>query len=296
MDDADLSAAFRAADATAVDAQAKNNRWTALQLTFLVLAAVFGTLPGELTGLRIGPFLAFLSFGAAIALQLMLATESPGGHWHHARSHAEALKTLAWTYGVCGVPFVATLDHRDADLLYAKELDAEMGDFADFEWEQRSDGNAEQITDAMRTLRASTLEERTRRYTADRLSSQQRWYATRSERVRRLASRWSRAAVGASIVGLVGAALRVPAALDFDVDILGIAATFAASATAWAQSKQFRLLSTSYAATAGRLASFESIDLPLVEGEEQWATFVRRVEDIIGNENALWLARRSAAG
>jgi SMODS and SLOG-associating 2TM effector domain 3/SMODS and SLOG-associating 2TM effector domain 1 len=295
MDDASLSAAFRAADATAVAAQTKDHRWTALGLTFLVAAAVFGTVPGDLGGLRIGPFLAFVSFGAAIALQLMLATETPGSHWHHARSHAEALKTLAWSYAVGGPPFVIGTDRRDADLLYAKELGDEMGDSADLEW-QPHDGGDEQITDEMRALRASTLEERMRTYTADRLANQQRWYAERASDGRRLASRWSRAAVGASVIGLVGSALRVPAALDFDVDILGIAATFAASATAWAQSRQFRLLATSYSASAGRLASCESIELPLVDGEEQWAAFVGRVEDIIRSENSLWLTRRSAAG
>ncbi len=295
MDDANLSAAFRAADATAVDAQVKDHRWTALGLAFLVSAAVCGTVPGELGGLRIGPFLAFVSFGAAIALQLMLATETPGAHWHHARSHAEALKTLAWSYAVCGPPFVVTTEHRHADLLYANALGAEMGDSADLEW-QRPGGDDAQITDAMRALRASTLEDRMRTYTTDRLSNQQRWYAEHAWKGRRLASRWSRAAIGASIIGLVGAALRVPTALDFDVDILGIAATFAASATAWAQSRQFRLLATSYSASAGRLASCESIELPLVDGEEQWAALVGRVEDIIRSENSLWLTRRSAAG
>jgi hypothetical protein len=200
---------------------------------------------------------------------------------------------LAWSYAICGDPFVATLDPRDADLLYAKQLDAEMEDLSDLEW--GNIGDDQQITEPMRTVRASTLESRMRTYAQDRLSGQRHWYAERSEHWRRLAGRWSRAAIGASVVGLVGAALRVPATLDFDVDILGIAATFAAAATAWTQSRQFRLLASSYASTAARLTSLESIELTLVEDEAQWASFVRRVEDVIATENSLWLARRSAA-
>jgi len=84
--------------------------------------------------------------------------------------------------------------------------------------------------------------------------------------------------------------------LGVDVDLLGIAATFAAAVAAWTQSKQFRVLTTSYAVTAHELATIISIRLPLVEKEEDWAGFVREAESAISREHSLWLARRGAAG
>jgi hypothetical protein len=71
-----------------------------------------------------------------------------------------------------------------------------------------------------------------------------------------------------------------------------VLATFAASATAWAQTKQFRILATSYAVAAQELATI-SIRLPHIDADHDWSTFVSDAELAISREHTLWLTRRA---
>jgi len=292
--DDDLPAAFRAADRTAIASQARTMRWLGWQLALLVLAAIFGVIPGDIGDLRVGPLLALVVFAVAVILSWRVASEAPSAEWYRGRAGAESVKTLAWRYAVCGDPFVSNLTRREVDLLFEERLSDVINGLEELDW--RYLGEGEEITDRMREVRASGLDERKRAYETGRLRDQQAWYARKSEFNRRRSEQWGWAAVGATVIGFIGAVLRIPTDWGVDVDLLGIAATFAAAVAAWTQSKQFRVLTTSYAVTAHELATIISIRLPLVEKEEDWAGFVREAESAISREHSLWLARRGAAG
>ncbi|TML65752.1 MAG: SLATT domain-containing protein, partial [Actinobacteria bacterium] len=74
--DDDLPAAFRAADRTAIASQARTMRWLGWQLALLVLAAIFGVIPGDIGDLRVGPLLALVVFAVAVILSWRVASEA----------------------------------------------------------------------------------------------------------------------------------------------------------------------------------------------------------------------------
>jgi hypothetical protein len=223
-------------------------------------------------------------------LVILLATEQPATTWYRGRAGAESIKTLAWKYAVGGDPF--ELDgkaDRDVDLLFADGLHEVIGGLSDLNW--AAGGRGTQISARMREVRKWPLERRKAIYAAGRIDDQQAWYDDRAGQNRRRAERWVVVALGGSFAGVLGGLARTIYP-KLNIDFLSVLATFAASATAWAQTKQFRILATSYAVAAQELATI-SIRLPHIDSEQDWSTFVSDAELAISREHTLWLTRRA---
>jgi hypothetical protein len=279
-----MPAAQRAADKASLDSQRRTMNATRAQLLLLVLAAVAGAVPGTL-----GAVGAVIFFVLALAAMFYLATERPDRSWFRGRAGAESVKSLAWRYAIGGEPFpISGLSSRDVDQRFEEQLRAVCIALEDLSWTS-DEGDDAQITPPMKALRATDLETRKAAYAAGRIADQEHWYASRSRRNERDTRRWSTLALLITFGGLIAGVVRI--VHDYHVDLLALAAVAAASLTAWAETRQFRALATSYASAALELGTV-SVRLPHIDSDAEWATFVRDAELAISREHTLWLTRR----
>lgn len=286
LSESTLPAAFRSADLASLAGQEhalSQIRWS---LCLGILAAATGAVSWKVgeRELDVVAAVGLLAFLGALVFTLRLGSEGYETRWYRGRAAAESVKTLAWRYAVGGDPFgratIPGLDERFLDRVNAV-LHGATG-------LQLAPVTGEQITGEMRALRAQRLADRRSAYISDRVDDQERWYAAKAASNEASAKRWSAAAVAMNAIGVAGAFGRFAAFVD--IDVLGIAAAAAGSATAWAQLRQHRVLATSYALAAQEL-SLAREKLRNVTNESDWALAVSDAEDAISREHTMWLAR-----
>lgn len=147
----------------------------------------------------------------------------------------------------------------------------------------------DQITEAMRALRDSSLEERKSVYRAYRVDDQFKWYSGNAEKNRSLANRWTLVMLLVEAAGFVAAILKAVGTIRGD--LLGFAGALVAAMTGWLQAKQHRTLSSAYSVAALELASVRS-RIADQQSEREWAAFVAGAEAAISREHTLWKASR----
>jgi hypothetical protein len=292
LTDQDLPALFGAANYTSISAQRQFLGATRLRLVLLVAAAAAAAGAGRVQG-EINWF-AFA--GAALLLtaaivELYILRDRPDRRWYEGRAAAESTKTLGWRYAVAGAPFALdAMPQRQADRLLIDRLEEVLTDLDDLSFDPRH-STAQQITPAMRGLRASSLEQRKAAYEAQRIQDQLGWYANNSARHERQARRLTWVVLALEILGAIGGLL-LAVRPDLPVaNVLGVAATAAAAVGAWLQAKQHHTMARAYAVAAQELSSIRSL-IGWQETEQQWSQFVDEAETAISREHTLWRANR----
>lgn len=282
-----LPSAFRVADRLSLDAQRRAVRWRAMQLLLLLLAAVAGGV-----SLRIGgsfdllAVLAAVAFASALVLESRLARTNPERTWYRGRAGAESIKTVTWKYSVGGDPFL--LSEPNADSLFRMAVQDVIRGLEDLDW---ASDVGDQLTEQMRQVRNASLEQRRRIYRLERIDDQCAWYTAKAEKARQQARRWSVVISVTIALGLIGAVLKAIGLVD--VDALGVAAAFAAAATAWTQLKQHEPLASAYT-VAARDLGMVSERLDEAHDERTWGQLVKDAEEAISREHTMWVARRNA--
>jgi hypothetical protein len=263
-------------------------RLNGAKLALLLVGAVCGATSWTLAGANVDvvALCAVLAFGLSLVAEVWLLSQDPDQRWYKARAGAESVKTLAWKYAVGGEPFSA--DNPAAAEDFLGQLREVMHSLKGIEWLPAS-GSPHQITPAMSSLREVELDGRRNAYEVGRIDDQSDWYRGKAAANDRQARRWSAVALGGTVVGLVGALLRVVDLVH--VDLLGVASAAVASVSAWTQLRQHRSLATAYAITAEELGLAKA-RMQRVSNEHDWAKIVSEAEAAISREHTLWLARR----
>jgi len=284
LTDADLPALFKAADKASLAGQHRLLWSLGAGLALNMLAAVaslFLTTSG--TDLAAGG--ASVAFFLAILVGVFVLVDRPERAWYEGRAAAESAKTLAWLYAVGGGPFSLKRDGQ-ADGLFAAHLQELLREIADVSLSLDED---EQVTSAMRELRASDLADRRSAYARGRLEDQRKWYAAKASQNETLARNWRLVILALQAAGLTGALLKATGTMN--VNLLGLLAAGAAAATAWLQAKEHATLANAYGIAAQELAVIK-VRLGEPSNEDEWAVFVEEAEEAISREHKLWLARR----
>lgn len=285
--DHDLPALFRSADLASRRGQTRHLRVVRFRLVSLLAAAAFGAVALGVGGLQAVSAASLIAFGTALGCTLYGISLRPERDWYEGRAAAESAKTLAWRYAVGGEPFQQALEDRVAD----KRLLAALKDVLhDLDVTLPADPHAgDQITSAMRDLRAQPLPVRMLVYSEERIEDQRLWYASKAAWNERRAALWTLGNIALDVAGIVGAALTLFGVLLLDVR--GLIATAGTSATAWLQARQHGTLSTAYSVAAQELASVRS-ELGSHGQEDGWARFVGEAEEAISREHTLWRSSR----
>ena len=279
-----LPGLFKVADKASLSGQHRLLRSLGVGLVLNVLAALaslFLTTSG--TDLAAGG--AAVAFFLAILIGVFVLVDQPERAWYEGRAAAESAKTLAWLYAVGGGPFSLKRDDQ-ADGPFAARLHEILREIKDV---SLSLDEGEQVSSAMRELRASDLADRRLAYATGRIEEQRKWYAAKASYNEMLARNWRLAILALQATGLIGAILKATGTVN--VNLLGLLAAGAAAAAAWLQTKEHATLAKAYGIAAQELAV---IKVRLVEpsDEDEWAVFVEEAEEAISREHKLWLARR----
>jgi hypothetical protein len=278
---------FRSADSTAVAAQRQYLLAIRLRLYLLVVAAAAGAVSVAAGGVDWSSFAGAAALVAAALTELYLVRDHPDRRWYEGRAAAESAKTLGWRYAVGAEPFgVEAVAGRDADRLLIQRLDEILTDLDDLATELH--GGTEQITAAMRAVRAAPLPVRRAVYERWRIGEELAWYRAKSAWNQRRAHQLTLAVLLCEVVGAVGGLLRVA---GVTVNLLGVAAAGAAALGFWSQTKQHQVLAHAYAVTAQELSSIRSL-IQWQETEPEWTGFVDDAEAAISREHTLWRATR----
>jgi hypothetical protein len=283
---------FTVADRKALNEQRRYFRLTAAGLAAAVVAAVGSAISARFTvaghRLEAGGMISAVAFLVGLGVAGYVLVNKPERAWYECRAAAESIKTLAWQYCVRGGSFDhdTPTDARHFGRLVRRIVRGlrHAG--------LPTVGGSEEVTGAMSAFRGHPLATRRDFYLRQRILDQNRYYARKAEENNGRAQRWFLVAIVLQAAGVVLAVLK---ALDtVDADLLGIAATAAASALAWVQTKDSQALAESYVVAANELAAIrgEAAEHPDDLAEAEWSAFVRSGEQAISREHTLWLARR----
>jgi hypothetical protein len=291
LTDADLPALFKAADKASLKGQKSAVRRTSAYLALLVLAALGGAMSWTVDdgNLSVGGLLSVLAFTASLFVGFTIVHLRPEERWYRGRAAAESVKTLAWRYAVGGDPF--GIDAPEAEVLFTRRLRDLVEALRDIGL-PAVDGT-EQISNRMRTIRTSSLEERRMSYLQGRIEDQCSWYTRKARINDRRGRGWAIASGFLILAGLSAGLARAFTVLE--TDLLGVLAAAAAAAAAWAQMRQHRTLASSYGLAAQELGLTRAV-VGEVSEELEWSRAVSDAEDAISREHTTWLARRSRAG
>lgn len=295
LTDMDLPSIFRASDAESLLGQRRQVRITATLLALTVAAAISATITVKVTAhhIDVGGVLAALAFLLGLGCVGYLQRRRPERSWYGGRAIAESARTLAWLYAVGGGLFnVITCNRPDDELIAKFDLIAERFDLPGL-----SDPITDnQITENMRAVRSSSLEQRRSAYLAGRIEAQMDWYERKAAWNARQENAWRGAILVLLSIGLAAAIARVASLLTFN--LLSLAAVTVAATVAWLEAKDHGTLAEAYAATAIDLDLAKDRALKITkdseDAEDAWSQFVERAEHAISREHTLWLARGGA--
>jgi len=284
-------ALYQAADAASLAAQRRFLLAFRIRLGGLLVATLGGGLILSLGEHDVGAWTAIVAFLSALGSELYTSIVRPERDWYEGRAAAESAKTLTWRYAVRGESY-ADLNDEDIDSRFSSEIRELLDDLVDLNFSQVETGG-EQVTTGMRRVRATSFEERRSAYREGRIEIQREWYEQKALDNGRIANRWTIGVIVLELLGVVGGILTLT--LDLEVDVLGLLAAGAATATGWLQAKQFKSLATAYWITAQELAAVKS-DLDALSDDERWPYFVGQAEEAISREHTLWRASRGVWG
>ena len=283
--ESDLPGLFREADRAALVSQKRYYTVSRISLIAAVVAAIGSAASIDVTdSLDLGGAVSGVAFLVGGALTLYLFWQRPDRVWYENRAVAESIKTLVWQFCMRGGSFDRST--ADDERLFAREI-------ADMVRAMRYaglvvTGKNEEVTANMRAVRRLPLADRQAIYREQRTDDQNRYYARKAEENRVRARRWFLAAIAFHAAGVVLAWLKAVNVVD--ADLLGIAATAAASALAWVQTRDSQNLAEMYRVAANELAVIGELEQP---GDPQaWSAHVGNGERAISREHTLWLARR----
>lgn len=286
LSDGEMPALYRAADSTSLAGQRSFLKAARFRLVALIVAAACGVFVGKMGPPDWVGMAAVAAFLVALIVELYLFIQKPEGAWYEGRAVAESVKTLAWRYAVRGAPLGS--DEEDVDDLLLGRLKDILTDLDDVTLVAGPEGG-EQITPAMRSLRATDLQIRRNAYRVGRIEDQGAWYSRKASWNAERAKALHIVALGLEGGGILVGVLTVIGTIT--VDVLGVGAAGVAAVAAWLQTKQHETLARSYSVTAQELAAVRS-DWEAERAEAEWAKFVDEAEEAVSREHTLWRASR----
>ena len=289
MQYASYPALFRSADDASNKKQKTYLRLMGAEYAILVIASLLSD--SAFKGTTFYLLYAFV-FVMAVVLLLVRNLWKLQQDWYRCRALAESVKTLTWRYIMRAAPFANEPSLQDARAEFRNQLyrtfDANRATADKINPNWSAD---DQITDEMDHVRALSLDERKKYYTANRLNDQRTWYMHKAGENNRSARNWVIAAVAAYVLAfaLVLARIKFP---DWGFWGIGPIIVFASSVIGRMQVKKFNELAAAYTVTAHEIGLIKP-RLDAVGTESDFSDFINDAELAFSREHTLWIARQS---
>ena len=285
MSDDLLPALYESADKIAKDSQSVFCWLFGMNLVFLTIAvalSVFYVASVEFIYCQI--FVLFSSLGITILLGYQL----PEKTWYGGRALAESTKTMAWRFMMKAEPF--NVDDTKSSELFLEKLKKLIRDNKEITSKSVASLGKKEITDEMKSVRASKMADRKTYYLNNRIINQLDWYKSKSAFNQKRAKQFFYLIILVTLLAIAFSIFRIsnPTAEQWPTDVyIGIASAL----LGWNQAKKFRELSASYAQTAYEINLIKAQSAQ-VKTEKDFSIFVSDAENAFSREHVQWLARR----
>ena len=285
MSDELLPALYESADKIAKDSQSVFCWLFGLNLVFLTIAvtlSVFYVASVEFIYCQI--FVLFSSLGITILLGFQL----PEKTWYGGRALAESTKTMAWRFMMKAEPF--NVDDTKSSELFLEKLKKLIKGNKEITSKSVASLGEKEITDEMKSVRASKMADRKTFYLNNRIIDQLNWYKSKSAFNQKRAKQFFCLIILVTLLAIAFSIFRIsnPTAEQWPTDIyIGIASAL----LGWNQAKKFRELSASYAQTAYEISLIKA-QAAQIRTEKAFSIFVSDAENAFSREHVQWLARR----
>jgi hypothetical protein len=192
MENKDYPSLYQAADKASLNNQSTYVRLMGLNLSFMVIGAMIAILkqltPTIATGVYI---ISSIMLFSGIIISFILKFKKFDDVWYQGRALAESVKTLTWRFMTCSEGFEANISLEQASSNFVQSLEEITTKFKDytqhFDSKKLKDPN---ITDVMKQVRSSSLNERREYYATYRIEDQKEWYSSKAEYNRKKQNLW----------------------------------------------------------------------------------------------------------
>ena len=280
---------YEAADKASVKAQTYYLRLIKLNLILMISGVVVTTINFQDIPYRqnVNIAAAFL-LGTAIILSLILKTCRFEKTWYGGRAVAESVKSLSWKYMTTSKPFSSATIPKKADdkfLELIKEIATEKKDLAfDFEINTKP-----MISQKMKDVRHSTVQEKLQLYLSDRVQAQRNWYKNKAIFNKKEGDRYSWIAILMQFLGFLASLYLIKEPTQ--INLTGVLSSATTAIFSWMQIKKFQELAQAYAITANELGMAES-QSTAIQNDKELSDFINDTENAISREHTMWIARR----
>jgi len=292
----DYPALFRAADEASLAAQRNYLRLTLGTLILLVTGAALAAVSSEFASVASAMSALAMTSAIVLAVSLLLTlylkTSKLEQVWYGGRAVAESVKSMMWRYIVGADPYsVDLVPAAEADKKFLSELGSIVKERKQLAFGFGGEFAEEpQISEHMRAVRATNLDERKNMYVSERISDQRRWYGNQAKLNRSAENKYFALIAFSQLCALV-AAMALVEWPGSKIKLTGLFTSVAAAFIAWLQIKQHKELSQSYSVAELEL-SFIQEQAQFVKNDRDLSNFVADAENAISREHTLWIARR----
>jgi hypothetical protein len=289
MPEVKYPALFAAADAAALAGERWYARLVEIDLVLVALGALVAGVSSALptSWRQVVAAIAVIVLAAAVVLRWVNRATRRDKVWFDGRSVAESVKTASWRYVMRLPPFSGAAELAEKHLV--GELEEILRARKDLSLDPAKSSGA-QITSAMREVRGLAFEARKAFYLEHRLLDQVNWYTDRASLHRFRANLWFAVGLGAEVIALAWAIVRV--IWTDAVNLVGFFTSAAAAATAFGQLQRNDELARSYALAAQELQLIRSL-IDNANVEARFLELVENSEGAISREHTMWMAKRT---
>lgn len=280
-----LPALYESANKIAKDSQAVFCWLFGINLVLLTIAVALSVF--YISSVIYIYFQIFVLF-ASLGITLLLGYQLPEKTWYGGRALAESTKTMALRFMMKAEPF--NIDETKSSDLFLQNLKELIKDNKEITSKSVASLGAQEITDEMKSVRASNMTERKKYYLNNRIIDQFNWYKSKSAFNQKRSKQFFFLIILATSFAIASSILRIsnPTTEQWPTDIfIGIASAL----LGWNQAKKFRELSASYAQTAYEISLIKA-QASQIRTEKEFSTFVGDAENAFSREHVQWLARR----
>lgn len=274
---------YQSADKASLGAQKKYYVCLGFYLGLLVIAAAVSfSVPIN----TFGALLSALLFLITLGILIYLKTNKPDDIWYNGRAVAESVKTLSWKWMMKADPFHEESGSETdfiADLKKVLNQNQSLSSVL-----SSTEGVKEPLTDAMRSVRSLSFDDRKHLYKNQRIDDQAEWYSKKANFNRRRATSWFFVSVILHGMAVTMLLYRVyDSSVSLPVEVI---ATAASAVLTWIQAKKHNELSSSYSLAAHEIGFIKSEWQSITE--EEFSDFVINTENAFSREHTQWIARK----
>ncbi len=290
LNNSDLPALFQVSDKTSIKAQ--NNYFLQLK-SYLVLLLAAALSSSYLTGISYYALISVLLFLTSLAVLVWTFLKKPEEIWYNGRAVAESVKTRTWRWIMRAEPYGPDMSDKEVTEKFESDLkeilDNNISISAHLKWGKCK---LTTVSENMKSIRNSPIEERLSIYKRERVEDQAEWYARKSD------FNCDKAKKLFFISILLHSAAAVILLFSIKIDISSflqaeVFATAAGAVLTWLQAKKHNELKSSYSLAANEIVLIKC-EAEFVDSEKTLSDFVLSSESAFSREHTQWCARKNA--